>query len=86
MQGLAVIARNSEFIKLAAALMVASFVQAGLFDIEAQYLLTLFGFTQADFAQLYMLLGAGMLVVQVRGRPRCPPTCMRAQPDASTSA
>lgn len=69
-QGLAVIGRNWEFVKIAAALMVASFIQAGLFDIEAQYLLTLFGFAQADFAALYMLLGIGMLFVQVRGRPR----------------
>lgn len=73
MQGLAVIVRNSEFLKLAAALMVASFAQAGLQDIEAQYLLTLFGFNQVDFAQVFMLIGISMLVVQVR-RPH-PDSC-----------
>eukprot|EP00892_Ulva_mutabilis_P000426 jgi/Ulvmu1/10384/UM061_0068.1 len=63
--GLSLIARNSEFVKLAASLMVASFVQAGLFDIETQYLLTLFGFNQLDFARVFMLIGFGLLFVQI---------------------
>lgn len=79
-QGLSVIARNAEFVKLAAALMVASFVQAGLMDIEAQYLLTLFGFDQLDFAQVFMLIGVGMLVVQVNPLPLPPPPRRHSTP------
>jgi hypothetical protein len=65
-QGLSIVMRNSEFIRLTLAQMAAAFIEQGLQDVEHQYLLVLFGFQEADFTAMVVIVGFGMLLVQVR--------------------
>lgn len=65
-QGLAIIRRNSEFVKLAATLVVSSLLSSGLQEANSQYLVTEFGFQPANFAVLLTVFGVGGFLVQVR--------------------
>jgi hypothetical protein len=65
MQGLAIMNRNSEFMKLGGVVVLSAVLSQGLVDVESQYLITMFGFRQADFAKLYIIFGVGGILVQV---------------------
>ena len=46
--------------------MISNLVQNGLSDIDNQYFILLFNFNPSDFSNIYLVFGAGTLVVQVR--------------------
>ena len=64
-QGLSILARNSEFMKLAATLVVTSLLSSGLYDVNSQFLIEKFGFQPRDFATLSVAFGVGGFCVQV---------------------
>lgn len=43
----------------------ATFVSAGLMQVENQYLLVVFGFQQHEFAMVMVIFGLGMFLAQV---------------------
>jgi hypothetical protein len=65
LQGLLIVVRNSEFVRLTAAQMLGAFITAGLYQVESQYLLVQFGFEEQDFAFVLVITGLGMFISQV---------------------
>jgi hypothetical protein len=66
MQGLAIIVRNKEFVKLACILVTSTLLSMGLSDIDSQYLQTVFRFQSRDFAIIFILFGGAGFLVQAR--------------------
>jgi hypothetical protein len=65
LQGLLIVVRNSEFVRLTAAQMLGAFITTGLYQVESQYLLVQFGFEEQDFAFVLVITGLGMFISQV---------------------
>ena len=63
-RAISILKRNSLFIKLTLILMFTAVVSEGLQDILIQYLQLKMGFNAKDVSQMFMLLGAGALLVQ----------------------
>ena len=69
MQGLSILQRNSEYMRLCGALVVTALLTQGLLAIDQQYFVLLFKFTAADFAALFVIFGAVGTLAQVRPPP-----------------
>eukprot|EP00890_Picochlorum_soloecismus_P005215 jgi/Picsp_1/5695/NSC_03054-R1_major facilitator superfamily len=64
MSSIKILQRNSLFIKLTLILMLGAVVGEGLQDILIQYLQLKMGFRANDVSKMFMILGAGALLVQ----------------------
>lgn len=64
LQGLAIIKRYPEFMKLTACLMIAAFIKNGMSEVDNQYLISVLNFKPLDFSNVYIIFGVGSLTVQ----------------------
>jgi hypothetical protein len=79
-QGFSIFARNKQFIGLVIVLVLSSLTNAqGSVDVELQYLITVFGFQQADFSKLYCIFGLGGFLVLVRCCPLLSILCKQCE-------
>lgn len=63
-KAIAILKRNTLFMKLTVILMLSATVGEGLQDILIQYLQIKMGFKTKDVSQMFMILGVGALIVQ----------------------